>query len=523
LLCSRQWNTWLTPWNRDSELKSVGEYGLRNKREIWRVQLTLSKIRRAARYVVSLLFCFADFACDKRNLHSSSSNPLRNSIAQQPLTPRRSQLLTMDEKDPKRLFEGNALIRRLVRVGVLDESRMKLDYVLALKVEDFLERRLQTCVYKLGLAKSIHHARVLIRQRHIRYALLPAWLLDRTTILTHLSASASRSSTFPRSSSALTPRSTSTSPLPRPSVAVVPAVFAERRPRPPSPRRLVVTRRRRRSKLLAPTRRYERHIGTGHGYSGIMPGHDSALQKLNSNLTSLFCKNTPFKCALVLRPLHCSCDIVCLCEPLHLYRATFSFLRAFTYSSVKGMVYRHLDLHGLQNPSESHHAWTKLFRVHSVLLGKRERQIQILLRSRSTSRPDSNFNHCIQYSIQRTHALVDFTRSPQTCSSYYSLSQVVKMVFNLFKDQPRHASTTLYISFKNNISINTINSNNRHAIIAASFEKHTYHCIVCEVGCSDKQGGAKGFRRILPNKEGCAAKSSKTFIYHAYNHIAPLM
>merc|ERR1711931_102874 len=44
----------------------------------------------------------------------------------------------------------------------------KLDYVLGLKVEDFLERRLQTQVFKLGLAKSIHHARVLIRQRHIR-------------------------------------------------------------------------------------------------------------------------------------------------------------------------------------------------------------------------------------------------------------------------------------------------------------------------------------------------------------------
>ena len=73
---------------------------------------------------------------------------------------------------------------------MLAEDKMKLDYVLALKPEDFLERRLQTQVhiyldiyrsinnistiylssqvFKLGLAKSIHHARVLIKQRHIR-------------------------------------------------------------------------------------------------------------------------------------------------------------------------------------------------------------------------------------------------------------------------------------------------------------------------------------------------------------------
>lgn len=114
------------------------------------MQLQLSKIRRAARYVQT----------DKTG-YDNVWTILADDIYY-------SELLTLEEKDPKRLFEGNALIRRLVRVGVLDESRMKLDYVLALKIEDFLERRLQTCVYKLGLAKSIHHARVLIRQRHIR-------------------------------------------------------------------------------------------------------------------------------------------------------------------------------------------------------------------------------------------------------------------------------------------------------------------------------------------------------------------
>lgn len=71
-------------------------------------------------------------------------------------------------KNPRRVFEGVTLLRRMSRWKLLDEGQNKLDYVLALDVENFLERRLQTIVFKTSMAMSIHHARVLIRQRHIR-------------------------------------------------------------------------------------------------------------------------------------------------------------------------------------------------------------------------------------------------------------------------------------------------------------------------------------------------------------------
>lgn len=38
----------------DAELKVVGEFGLRNKRELWRVQLVLSKLRSRARDLLTL-------------------------------------------------------------------------------------------------------------------------------------------------------------------------------------------------------------------------------------------------------------------------------------------------------------------------------------------------------------------------------------------------------------------------------------------------------------------------------------
>ena len=54
----------------DAEMKLIGEFGLKNKREVWRMQLMLARIRKAAR-----------------------------------------TLLTLEEKDPKRIFEGGALLR----------------------------------------------------------------------------------------------------------------------------------------------------------------------------------------------------------------------------------------------------------------------------------------------------------------------------------------------------------------------------------------------------------------------------
>merc|ERR1739848_928628 len=85
----------------DTELKLIGEFGLKNKKEVWRVKLLLAKVRKAARNLLTFFM--------------------------------------LEDKDPKRLFESNALLRRLVRVGVLDEQHMKLDYVLGLKIEDFME------------------------------------------------------------------------------------------------------------------------------------------------------------------------------------------------------------------------------------------------------------------------------------------------------------------------------------------------------------------------------------------------
>ena len=110
----------------DSELLLIGKYGLKNKREVWRTQYLLTRIRKAAR-----------------------------------------ELLTLEKNDPRRLFEGQALIGRMMRIGVLSKSEKELDYVLSLTTQKFLDRRLQTIVHNNQFAKSIHQARTLIFQKKI--------------------------------------------------------------------------------------------------------------------------------------------------------------------------------------------------------------------------------------------------------------------------------------------------------------------------------------------------------------------
>jgi small subunit ribosomal protein S4 len=130
------------PWRTDvlqEELKLLGQYGLRNKRELWRCKTMLSKFRGIARSLIG-----------------------------KPPEERRK----MEEE----------LLSRLKKLGIIHESAV-LDDVLDLTVEDILERRLQTVVFRKGLAKTIHQARQLITHGHIaignRRVTVPSYLVSK--------------------------------------------------------------------------------------------------------------------------------------------------------------------------------------------------------------------------------------------------------------------------------------------------------------------------------------------------------
>jgi len=122
----RLWEGPRHPWHKDrlmEESRLLGIYGLRNKRELWKAITIIRHFRHRAR-----------------------------------------ALLAAPPEVRER--EEKVLIKKLVELGLLNEGA-RLDDVLNLRVEDLLERRLQTIVFKKGLARSIYEARQLIVHGHI--------------------------------------------------------------------------------------------------------------------------------------------------------------------------------------------------------------------------------------------------------------------------------------------------------------------------------------------------------------------
>ncbi len=138
----RKYETPLHPWRRDQldvELKLQGEYGLRNKRELWRYKTMLSQIRGIAR-----------------------------------------SLLAKSSEERERVEKE--FLAKLTRLGLLPEST-SIDDILDLDIRDLLERRLQTVVYRSGMALSPSQSRQLISHRHIqvggRVVSVPGYLVPK--------------------------------------------------------------------------------------------------------------------------------------------------------------------------------------------------------------------------------------------------------------------------------------------------------------------------------------------------------
>ena len=117
------------PWQKErleTELKILGRYGLRNKREIWKLKTKVENFRGTAKELLAL--------------------PPEEALKQR-----------------------EELVRKLDRLGILP-ANASLDDVLSLAIEDILERRLQTIVIHKGLATTMDQARQFITHGHIAIA-----------------------------------------------------------------------------------------------------------------------------------------------------------------------------------------------------------------------------------------------------------------------------------------------------------------------------------------------------------------
>lgn len=138
-------------WNSDqlsSELYIIGSYGLRNKRELWKAQTKVANFRNQARTLLAL---------------------------------------TLEDRQEKE----SLLLSFLNRLGLTTTA--SLDDILNLKIEDILERRLQTIVMRKMGIKSPFQARQVVIHGHVsignRKVNLPGYLVkkeDELKILVHV-------------------------------------------------------------------------------------------------------------------------------------------------------------------------------------------------------------------------------------------------------------------------------------------------------------------------------------------------
>ncbi|HIH06861.1 MAG TPA: 30S ribosomal protein S4 [Candidatus Nitrosotenuis sp.] len=123
---SRVWKKPKRPLNYDfmmEDLNTLGNYGLKNKRELWKARTELSRVRHQARSLLAL----------------------RQEIRAQ--------------KEP-------VLMKSLVKIGLVKEDAT-LDDVLNLDVNNLLDRRLQTIVLRKFSLKTPYQARQAIVHGHI--------------------------------------------------------------------------------------------------------------------------------------------------------------------------------------------------------------------------------------------------------------------------------------------------------------------------------------------------------------------
>lgn len=116
----------LHPWNKariEAEREVLKAYGLRRKRELWKVDTMLKGLLRQAKSILG-----------SRTAQSE--------------------------------IEKYQLLKKVYRLGLLPKDS-KVEDILSLSVKDILERRLQTIVYRKNLAKSVLQARQIITHEHI--------------------------------------------------------------------------------------------------------------------------------------------------------------------------------------------------------------------------------------------------------------------------------------------------------------------------------------------------------------------